>query len=232
MENPTDLRQPESSTTSNVLHNDQDQPSLKEKWWRNLKTLADHLFKMDKEEWLKDMRGNLSMVAALISAITFQAAVNPPGGVVQTSTNTSRTLFGCSDAHRVTDDATRKRSWNLCTGEAVLAAVYQTDYLKFIKFNTFSFVAALSAALLLISGMPLRNRFLMWFLSIAMSASLTFLAMTYLEAGLMVTPDPIWGDTKRNFKKLMWILDWIASVKQFVHHHPFSCLVCEKMLST
>lgn len=35
----------------------------------------------DKDKWLKDMRGNLSLVATVISTMTFQVAINPPGGV-------------------------------------------------------------------------------------------------------------------------------------------------------
>ncbi|WJX92179.1 hypothetical protein P8452_73859 [Trifolium repens] len=35
----------------------------------------------DKDKWLKDMRGNLSLVATVIATITFQMALNPPGGV-------------------------------------------------------------------------------------------------------------------------------------------------------
>ncbi|KAI4308548.1 hypothetical protein L6164_031607 [Bauhinia variegata] len=181
---------------------------------------------MDKGQWLEDMRGNLSMVAALVSAITFQAALNPPGDVVQTSIGTGNTLYGCCDAYNVYQSATQK--YNICTAEAVLGVVYSDDYLSFLKFNTFSFVASLSAALLLVSGIPLRSRFLMWFLSIAMSASLTFLAITYLLAVLMMTPDPICYDAKRNLKKLV-DLDWIASVNLFIHHLPFPCLACESM---
>ena len=33
-------------------------------------------------EWLKDMRGNLAMVATVIATVTFQVCLNPPGGVV------------------------------------------------------------------------------------------------------------------------------------------------------
>jgi hypothetical protein len=31
----------------------------------------------DKDKWLKDMRGNLSLVATVIATITFQMALNP-----------------------------------------------------------------------------------------------------------------------------------------------------------
>jgi hypothetical protein len=35
----------------------------------------------DKDEWLNDMRGNLSLVATVIATLTFQMALSPPGGV-------------------------------------------------------------------------------------------------------------------------------------------------------
>ncbi|KAI4308526.1 hypothetical protein L6164_031587 [Bauhinia variegata] len=184
-------------------HTAQPPPSSKGKWWRKFKAFADPLFKMEKREWLEDMRGNLSMVAALISAITFQAALNPPGGVVQTSTGTDNTLIGCNSSTGQSVDGN-----NICTGEAVLAVVYSVTYLYYIKFNSFSFVASLSAALLLVSGIPLRHRFPMWFLSIAMSASLTSLAATYLCGVLLVTPDPVYGAALESFKKFMFV--WIG----------------------
>ena len=37
----------------------------------------------DKVRWLENMRGNLSLVASIITTMTFQLAMNPPGGIVQ-----------------------------------------------------------------------------------------------------------------------------------------------------
>ncbi|KAI4308541.1 hypothetical protein L6164_031600 [Bauhinia variegata] len=162
------------------------------------------MFNMDKKEWLEDMRGNLSMIAALIAAITFQAALNPPGGLVQTITDNERTTYGCSYAYDVYE---KTQEYLICPREAVLAIVYSHNYLTFLWCNTISFVASVSAALLLVTGIPLRHRLLMWFLSIAMSASLTFLAITYIEAVLMVTPDPIWDEARKIVRRSMqtWI---------------------------
>ncbi|KAI4308550.1 hypothetical protein L6164_031609 [Bauhinia variegata] len=84
------------------------------------------------------------MVATLMAAITFQAALNPPGVVGQTSTESGNTLYGCSDAYNVYENTTQE--YTICTGEAGVAIIYSDEYLSFLLFSTFSFVASLSAA--------------------------------------------------------------------------------------
>ncbi|WJX86478.1 hypothetical protein P8452_68784 [Trifolium repens] len=37
----------------------------------------------NKGEWLKDMKGSISLTASIIATMTFSLAINPPGGVVQ-----------------------------------------------------------------------------------------------------------------------------------------------------
>ncbi|KAI9119819.1 hypothetical protein K1719_009208 [Acacia pycnantha] len=36
-----------------------------------------------KSNWVEEMRGNLSLVATVLATISFQAATNPPGSVIQ-----------------------------------------------------------------------------------------------------------------------------------------------------
>ncbi|KAI4308551.1 hypothetical protein L6164_031610 [Bauhinia variegata] len=201
MENQTSQPRPPSSTTSNVVPSDR--VSSKRKWWRKFKTFAYPLFKMDKGQWLEDMRGSLSMVAALMAAITFQAGLNPPGGVLQASTGPENPPVGCTSTVGLSVDENKT-----CPGEAVLGVVYPEEYFVFLWFNTFSFVGSLSAALLLVSGIPLRHRFPMWFLSITMCASLLCLAMTYLSSVSMLTPLRVYGVTVYNLVILLRI--WIA----------------------
>ncbi|KAI9119734.1 hypothetical protein K1719_009123 [Acacia pycnantha] len=55
----------------------------KKKWsWKNVFKSIDQGL-MYNGDWLEDMRGNLSLVATVISTISFQAAINPPGSVIQ-----------------------------------------------------------------------------------------------------------------------------------------------------
>jgi len=66
----------------------------------------------NQDEWLKDMRGNLSLAATIITTITFQTAINPPGGVTPaTESGELKCLENLEN--------------NPCPGESVLAIVRQ-----------------------------------------------------------------------------------------------------------
>ncbi|MCI50145.1 ankyrin repeat plant-like protein, partial [Trifolium medium] len=54
-----------------------------EKDWKKvlLEQVWNYMTYKDKDKWLKDMKGNLSLVATVIATMTFQMALNPPGGV-------------------------------------------------------------------------------------------------------------------------------------------------------
>ncbi|CAN6575704.1 unnamed protein product [Malus baccata var. baccata] len=133
--------------------------------------------------WVVETRGMLMVVATMISTMTFQAVVNPPGGVWDH--NDTNTAFG---------NITVCNETSVCkAGAAVLS--YGTDdpynyFPGFITCNTISFLASLSVTLLLVSGFPLHNRFCTWLLSMSMCVTLTFLALTYLTVlKLIVPPD-------------------------------------------
>ncbi|KAI4308538.1 hypothetical protein L6164_031597 [Bauhinia variegata] len=170
-----------------------------------------------KKEWLEDMRGSLSMVATLIATITFQVALNPPGGVVQTSTGSNVTTIGCNGMNITTASNTSFplnttsviSNDTICTGEAVLAGYASSEqaYRWFLRGSTFSFVSSLSVALLLVSGIPLRHRFPIWLLSVTMSASLTSLAFTFVLGVILLSPNGIYNEEDHNFTIVMgtWI---------------------------
>lgn len=148
----------------------------------------------DKDKWLKDMRGNLSLVATVISTMTFQVAINPPGGV-RPATDHTADVIECGE------------NVETCPGEAVLAVVFPGAYKEFLLWNTVCFVASLSVCLLLVSGIPLHHRFPMWLLSIGMCVILTSLTFTYLISVSMVTPDPVWGSATatRRIINRVWV---------------------------
>ena len=109
------------------------------------------------------------VVATVITTITFQPVLNPPGGVNPPgdllNTTTSGGVATCE------------------TGRSVLACSYnQIEYLFFMIYNTISFAASLCVVFLLISGFPLKNKVCMCLLTFAMCTSLTFLALAYLSA--------------------------------------------------
>ncbi|XP_061999170.1 ankyrin repeat-containing protein BDA1-like [Rosa rugosa] len=150
------------------------------------------------DHWLDEMRGMLMVVATMISTMTFQVAINPPGGVWQ------------KYEERFTIGKFEYCTKELCyPGTAVLGYVWEELMREFIKCNTISFVAFLGVTILLISGFPLTNRICIWFLSMAMCIAITFAGLTYITGVFMVMPDCVafWVDTEyRKSVSLVWIV--------------------------
>ncbi|XP_028793215.1 uncharacterized protein LOC114748918 [Neltuma alba] len=175
-----------------------DRSGKKKTWWRNLFNSIDQWFKYNGD-WVEDMRGNLSLVATVISTITFQAALNPPGSIIQqgirpsepefnltTSSNTSRDEGPLGCYHDPGDN--HSRGLGACPGQALLAHRDPGYFGEFITYNTISFVASLCVALLLVSGVPLKHRFVLWLLSISMGIALTCLLNAYFVGVELITP--------------------------------------------
>lgn len=189
-------------------------------------------------DWVVETRGMLMVVATMMSAMTFQAAISPPGGVWEdTKTNSSNTYddFGipvCSGD-------------NVCkAGTAVLGYTSDLYFSSFITSNTISFLASLSVTLLLVSGFPLHNRLCTWLLSMSMCIALTFMALTYLNALSLIVPenlDPtpmyevfvyIWiallgiVGVMHTIRFLIWVTKWL----RLVYFRSNSCL--KNMITT
>ncbi|XP_050116749.1 ankyrin repeat-containing protein BDA1-like isoform X4 [Malus sylvestris] len=132
--------------------------------------------------WVGETRGMLMVVATMISTMTFQAVVNPPGGVWDhNDTNTTIYYSGTNYTRTICSETRVCRA-----GTAVLSYGNDDDFADFLTSNTISFLASLSVTLLLVSGFPLHNRFCTWLLSMSMCVTLTFLAFTYLVALYMI----------------------------------------------
>ena len=115
------------------------------------------------------MRGSLMVVATVITTITFQPALSPPGGVWGETKNTTSAGSGCG------------QNGNTCeAGKLVLAYNYENAYFVFLVCNTISFTASLSIIFLLISGFPLKHKVFMGILAFAMCTTLTFLGISYV----------------------------------------------------
>ncbi|EEF41021.1 ankyrin repeat-containing protein BDA1 [Ricinus communis] len=142
--------------------------------------------------WIEETQGTLMTVATLIASITFQGAFSPPGGVWQQDETQSQT---CRDTEE-----------HMCSaGTAIFAYALPNSHKLFMTYNSISFVASLLVIFLIISGFPLRNKICMWVLTVAMSTTLVFMALTYLISMAMVTPDNI-----------LTQLDWIKKTSLFV----------------
>ncbi|KAE9585504.1 hypothetical protein Lal_00018069 [Lupinus albus] len=128
--------------------------------------------------WIEETRGTLMVVATVIATMTFQSALNPPGGVWQENTQSGGnkcTTYGICEA-----------------GTAVVGYAWSEDYIRFMAFNTISFYASLSVVLVLINGFPLKNKVIMWILTIVMTIAVTFMLLTYMWALGLVTPHHIY----------------------------------------
>ncbi|RDX70686.1 hypothetical protein CR513_50048, partial [Mucuna pruriens] len=160
------------STTISVDSPTRIDPS--EKYWRKIfKRIKNFL--QDQGDRLEEMRGMLSLVATMISTMSFNAVMNPPGGVIQG--NGSSDILSCYNS---------TSSKELCPGKPVLLTVESFYFPRFVMFNSISFVASLSITLLLVSGVPLKNEVTMGILSIGTGVTLTFLMFSYFYGAFML----------------------------------------------
>ncbi|KAL9304318.1 hypothetical protein ACSQ67_021581 [Phaseolus vulgaris] len=113
----------------------------------------------DRHSWMEEKRGSLMVVATVIATMTFQIAINPPGGVWQTKSDEEQ---GCAPGKTCQ------------AGTSVLAFGNNNQRIKyeiFIVLCTISFSASLTTIILLICGISLRNKLIMWFLTMLMFIS-------------------------------------------------------------
>ena len=136
------------------------------------------------------------VVATVIATLTFQIAINPPGGVWQADTDRQQ---GCA-------------AGNKCkAGTSVLASggdgEQKTKYEVFILLCTISFSASQSVILFLITGFPLRNRLVMWLLIITMCISVICLAGAF-EISIWMIMNPLDNDKTVIRITLYYALFW------------------------
>ena len=138
--------------------------------------LTDHHESAPFSKWVEDLRGSLMVVATVITTITYQPSLSPPGGVWQTDVKNSTESNACL---RPPCEA----------GTLVLAyGSYELVFFFYLICNTIAFTAALSVMFLLISGFSLKNKCFMVILTLAMCTTLTFLGITYVLAFILLIP--------------------------------------------
>ncbi|KAL3844271.1 hypothetical protein ACJIZ3_001674 [Penstemon smallii] len=126
------------------------------------------------EKWLAKKRDAIMLVAVLIATMAFQAVVSPAGGVWQEDMFHDSLGNNLLVPHRA--------------GEAVMAHKHPRAFKSFIRSNTIAFVSSLSTILFLISGLPFRNRLVMWALMVVMWLTVTSTAVTYAICIVVITP--------------------------------------------
>ncbi|KAG7986898.1 hypothetical protein I3843_03G106700 [Carya illinoinensis] len=155
----------------------EEQPALSgfRKWWKYfyLCQWVKHLRR--RGNWIDETRGNLMLVATVIATVTFQAGITPPGGVLQKDSKSTGTDHSAGTA--VFDQASGSDTYYL--------------YPYFLYFNTASFVAAISALLVIISGFPVGNKFFIWLLTSIMFIAFYAITVTYIYALKLLNPNAI-----------------------------------------
>ncbi|CAN6682431.1 unnamed protein product [Malus baccata var. baccata] len=126
-------------------------------------------------DWLGRKRSSLMVVTSLIATVAFQAALSPPGGVWQDD------YFEHSNGTAVERPHT--------AGQSVMANTEPRNYGQFMIFNTIAFLASLSIILLLVSGLPMRRKRLMWLQMVIMWIAITALTGTYFIGLIIMTPN-------------------------------------------
>ncbi|XP_054814062.1 ankyrin repeat-containing protein At5g02620-like [Prosopis cineraria] len=153
-----------------------------------------------EDDWLEKMRGNLSLVSTVIATITFQAMINPPGGFIQqgllskNNTASSNDLLNCTTFY---DGNT------YCPGEAISFLRLPDDFQQYLIFLTVSFYSSLGVTLLLVSGFPMKNKAVIWLLSLGMCITLSSLAFAFLSALSIVVPTHLLEGNA--IQTMMWV---------------------------
>ncbi|KAI6679696.1 hypothetical protein NL676_033577 [Syzygium grande] len=128
--------------------------------------------KDNHEKWIEKMRNSLMITATVIAAMACQAGLSPPGGVW----DSDQKHENCTIMH--------------LAGTSIMATNYPKDYKMFNIYNTVSFLASLSTIFLLISGLPIRKKILMWILMFTMWVTITFMALAFLESTRAILKKP------------------------------------------
>ncbi|KAM6585345.1 hypothetical protein CsatB_012347 [Cannabis sativa] len=163
------MKQQPMSTT---CHNNNNKSLLSKQW------ISIHLRKQ-RRQWLKNVEGSIMVVATLIVSTTFQAAVNPPGGVWQQTNNTTQASNDISDCSNQTCIA----------GTSVMAHIDNDNYAFFVWFNSIAFLGSLSIIILIIGGVPTNNKFWIWLFDLVLFVTLFCVGQSFLHANILVTPD-------------------------------------------
>ncbi|VFQ74868.1 unnamed protein product [Cuscuta campestris] len=133
----------------------------------------------DDGEWLKEMRGNLGLMATMIATMAFQNGLNPPGGVIQNGDGGS---VACPSSSPV------GHGQAACPGQSVYAARDRHGYSGFMFTNSASFLLSITACILVISGVPLGRGYPTLALAMLMSVSLILLAVSYALGTFHLNP--------------------------------------------
>lgn len=147
-------------------------------------------------DWLGRKRSALMVVASLIATVAFQAGLTPPGGVWQEDYTVDENGEAVSDPHSA--------------GHSVMAYQEPRVYSLFMIFNTIAFLTSLSIILLIVSGLPLKQRRWMWVQMVIMWVAITAQVVTYLVTLRHISPADVEG-TLREVTEIS-VLSWLTLI--------------------
>ena len=205
---------PPSATT--IGHHESGKPTQLSK-----QRSSQFLYLTHKGNWIEETRGALMVVATVITTITYQPTLSPPGGVWQDEKNSS--------------ESNACRNTTCKAGTLVLAyGGYEYMFVLYLLCNSIAFTASLSVIFLLISGVPLKNKFFMVILTLAMCTTLTFLGLTYVLAFFMMIPEE--RRQKHKFVPLpMAVLACLVLLVLLIHTIRFLywlvCKICKSIFT-
>lgn len=143
------------------------------KWLASLAFKKWLRFKISK---LDELRGMFVVVATVIASVSFQAIMNPPGGVWQQDTDHT------GSPHCSVDRICR-------AGTSILAYSHTKSYSSFLAYNTLSFFSSLGFILLISAGIPFTNIIFALLLESFMSAAIISMAISFVLAAYQLNPD-------------------------------------------
>lgn len=130
------------------------------------------------QTWLSEMKESLLVVATLMATVTYQAGMNPSGGVFQDDGYHNFTIDNGTESTTV--------AVHHAPGTAVMG--YLNAYKYFTFFNTTGLFASLSLIVLLVSGLSFRRKISVWGLWIITWIAAASILGSYLCSFAVLTP--------------------------------------------
>ncbi|CAI9284258.1 unnamed protein product [Lactuca saligna] len=157
----------------------------------------------DDKQWLEKQRGILIVAALVVAAMAYLSGINPPGGTISDTQNGRYSL-----------------------GNAVQTEVDMDNFSQFVAYNTVTMIVPLAIVVLLISGVPLRNKFWMWVLTMGTLLAVVFMVATYLQSVAIMSPD-MYVNSTTVWICLIWML--VCGVTALIHTIFFVVWVVMKL---
>ena len=169
-----------------------------------------------KGDWFQEVQGTMMLVATVIATVTFQAGLNPPGGVWQQDTPFNSSSYFNNDPYYRPFNSSSYFSYypyyrpriplgNIFpAGTAIMMYFKPYRYSYYMQVNTISFLASISVILLIVGRFPLKNKICSWLLALAMCVAVVTLGNGYFSGVAMVN-DSGMNDSLSAFNSLYFL---------------------------